>query len=1033
MPRANTGPQPRANTGPMPRAATGPMPRASTGPIPQVGPGPMPRANTGPMPRATTGPMPRATTGPMPRASTGPIPRVGTGPLPRLGTGPFPAAAGPVPGAPAGPVPGAAPGPDPRASMTAPQRTPSPGAADVPGFEFEARRARDASLREAALRETAPREAGPRESRARTEPGQGMYSSAPFKYTPTVSGGPHRPWVEDRPGFEFDGAFPAARRQRASVRPDAPPARPRAKRRERPSREDRDQARTQARAAEARAPEAGPSEWAKLLRSFLPGQEKPSLGRVFLANLEFKGWALRVGVPILTMIAVGVAVVVVIGAHSGTGQPAPGTAALGFPPATLAGQDFTAAATSRGINQALGRVASDGDEVVAVGAETGALIPRAQFFFSHNDGGSWSLATESVAGGGPPPPGHAARLIAGGQGDWVAIGPDSIWVSGNGEAWTLVSTTGLPAQVTVLRKTSSGFLAAGTNVMYVSTDGTSWRRVPGPPSALELKFVAVAGNSVLAAGEVEADRRIAGHPAVATASQAWISHDGGQTWTPVVVPLGHGAQQQIAGLAAAGPGFVAVRPAVKAGAPVTDVYRSADGVAWTFATTLGGGAGFTPGVMNGGTAGAVITGSSAGQLVAFISADGSTWQQTRGFGSAAALSLPGVAATAGGAVATAVPIDGSKAAPVIKVLAAGATGRDVSLAAIPGAIQRQVAVNAVDAQGTAQVAVGGANGYPAAWMSTDGGSTWSRGTGQTATVLERPGEQQLTSVTDGAAGWLAAGDVTGGAPEHPVVITSANGSVWAAADNEPAFAGGGLFTEQVAASAKGYVIVGYQQTAQGRAIAAAWWSPGLGDWQRAGDAVAGALDGTGNRQMLAVTGTPGGFVAVGVYGSQPAAWITADGRQWRGVALPLPSGATRAALLHVAAIGQTVVAVGTEQTSSGALVPFAARSGNGGATWTLTRLPVPTGIAQVTALAAAGGMFTATGTFGVTPGHQDVVVWTSSDGVTWKATTPAGQGLAGPGIQAITGLTVSGSTLTGVGFTASTTSEQPLFWQSPIR
>jgi hypothetical protein len=52
------------------------------------------------------------------------------------------------------------------------------------------------------------------------------------------------------------------------------------------------------------------------------------------------------------------------------------------------------------------------------------------------------------------------------------------------------------------------------------------------------------------------------------------------------------------------------------------------------------------------------------------------------------------------------------------------------------------------------------------------------------------------------------------------------------------------------------------------------------------------------------------------------------------------------------------------------------------------------------------------------PGEQVVVVWTSPDGTTWKAATPAGPGLAAPGIQAITGLAVSGRTLTGVGFTA---------------
>ena len=105
----------------------------------------------------------------------------------------------------------------------------------------------------------------------------------------------------------------------------------------------------------------------------------------------------------------------------------------------------------------------------------------------------------------------------------------------------------------------------------------------------------------------------------------------------------------------------------------------------------------------------------------------------------------------------------------------------------------------------------------------------------------------------------------------------------------------------------------------------------------------------------------------------------------------------------------------------------------GGATWTESLLPVPAGLASVTALAAAGGEFTAAGTFGSTPGHQDVVLWTSASGATWKAVMPSGQGLTGPGIQAMTALTAAGSTLTGVGYIALPASEQPVFWQSPIR
>jgi hypothetical protein len=125
--------------------------------------------------------------------------------------------------------------------------------------------------------------------------------------------------------------------------------------------------------------------------------------------------------------------------------------------------------------------------------------------------------------------------------------------------------------------------------------------------------------------------------------------------------------------------------------------------------------------------------------------------------------------------------------------------------------------------------------------------------------------------------------------------------------------------------------------------------------------------------------------------------------------------------------------VGTATTTAGQSVPFAARSADGGASWTEPELPVPAAMTSVTALAATDGGFTATGTYGSTPGHQNVVVWTSADGSSWRAAEPAGQGLTGPGIQAITGLAVAGSTLAGVGFTASPAGEQPVFWQAPVR
>ena len=1061
-----------------PRAATGPFPRAATGP--------MPRAATGPMPRAATGPMPRAATGPMPRAGTGPIPRAGTEPIPRAGTGPLPrAATGPIPRVPAAPDPAG--------------RDPWSGTA--PGFEFEGRRSRP---RQGPQR-TRPGRPGrdqdrrspdaPREQAGRQAAGRDPAGGEPrFRYTPTVSqplSAPTQAWPDDdqlaMPGFEFDdlaqnapaGALPLTREpgpRQSGPRQSGP-------------RQSGPRQSGPRQSGPRQAPEARPdlraasTEWAGLLRSLLPQPAKRRWSQEFRAGLEFRGWWAKVAIPILAMVVFGVAVVVIVGANSGNSGPAPSATALGFPPATLAGNDFMVADSGRGIRATLGRVTSVGDEIVAVGSQAGARIARAQFFVSLNDGRSWTMGTVRSAGGGVPPPGHGAIFVAGGQGAWVALGPGSIWTSADGRTWTLAPGTGLPLlpgdQISGLARTAAGFIAVGANVpggdqarstplIFLSANGITWDRLDaarlglaaGGGRVLNVKYVAAAGKLILIAGDV-ATTEVTGKPertVTVRVGAAWLSGDGGSTWAPTagtaagpaLAPPGPGAQPQVTGVAAVGNGFILLRPATVARRPAVDVFYSPNGAAWTFTATLGAAAGFAADLANGGPDGAVVTGVEGrvgGQggadrtLTAFVSANGRAWQQRGPLGSSASQALSGVALAPEGTVVTAGISAGQDSRRPVLTLAGPNAVDHVDIAKIPGAVAEELAVNGLAAQASMQVAVGSADGFPAAWTSVDGGISWTRATGGSPAVLDRPGSQQLTSVTHGSMGWLAVGGVTASAAEHPVVVVSANGTSWQAADGEAVFGAPGLFTEQAAADAQGYVVVGYQNIRQAQngladadhTVAAAWWSAGLSGWQRAGDATAGALDGPGTRQMMAVTASSAGFVAVGSHGDQPSAWTSADGRSWRQADLPLPVGSTRAVLQHVASTGRTVAAVGTAFTTTGVAVPFAASSSDGGATWIESALPLPAGLTSVTALAAAGGAFTATGTYGSTPGHQNVVVWTSPNGSAWRAAEPSGQGLTGPGIQAITSLTVSGSTLTGVGFTASPAGEEPIFWQSPIR
>jgi hypothetical protein len=771
--------------------------------------------------------------------------------------------------------------------------------------------------------------------------------------------------------------------------------------------------------------------------------------------MRSRNWVTGLAVPILAAIAVGIAVVVVAGANNGNTSPAPSSLAAGFPPARPAAADFTdtQALAGRGIQAPLGQVATFGGMIVAVGAQSGTRIPRARFYVSADNGQTWQLGTVL----GDPPPGEAAALVAGGPRGWVAVGPAAVWTSQNARDWLIEPRLPQLAgdQVTTLIATGSGFLAAGTNVpggdaakaspvVWLSANGTTWQRLgvtqlglaAGDGRVLGITSAAANGSVIVMSGTVAG---------AATSSAVWRSADGGASWTAVTVPAGGGASAAITGVAPLRGGFVAVRPATVGGSAGAAVYTSADGTTWRQSAALetADGSPLTLGLVSGGPDGALVAGQAHGLDIAFLSPDGTTWTGTDPAGTAATEQISGVALTATGQAVFSGTSKGNAAEqqPVLTLIGAQGGPRLIGIGAIPGAVIAQVAVNAIAASGTTQVAAGSADGFPALWVSADGGSTWARAAGATTAVLSRPGEEQLTGVTHGAAGWLAVGGAAGGsaAAQRPVVVGSADGRTWTELDGPAAFAGPGqVVTAAAAAGPAGYVIVGHE-AAGGRTVAAAWYAPGLTGWQGA----ASAQPGSGDSQMNAVAASGKGFVAVGSAGTRPAAWLSATGRAWSLIPLPVPPAAASARLSFVAASGDTVVAAGTEVTAAGQRLPFAAVSADGGATWTLAALPAPprtrravAGNLAVTALAAAGGGFTATGTYG-TPGSQDVVIWTlaprAAPGTAWTAAAPDGMGLAEPGTQAITALTGAGSTLTGVGFSATPAGEQPTIWQSPVR
>ena len=714
-----------------------------------------------------------------------------------------------------------------------------------------------------------------------------------------------------------------------------------------------------------------------------------------------------------------------------------------------------AAATGAGVFQSLTEVASSGGTVVAVGRQSGGDLSRAQFYVSTDNGTSWQLAPVRAASGGQPAPGHPAQLIVAGADGWLAVGPHAIWTSKDGRSWTLARTTGVTPidsgdQVQLLIRTATGYLAAGQNtaegagVIWTSPDGLHWQRETAAQPLLEIRHgrgtivtitgAAAHGPDILLSGQVDPWYESAGPHNDVT----WLSTDSGQTWKSVSVPVSNGASTGLTGVAAAGSGFVAVRPTATGHSRGGVVYTSANGSSWHYATTLGSASGLKLTAVDGSAVGySVLAQGSRGQLFGFTSTDGKRWDKAGNFGSAPGTTTGSTVTGSGVLIATGATSHRAGQQPFLGVAARGQQPQAVSVAGIAGATITQDGAAAVASDGQRQVAVGESGGTLAVWSGPAGdqgsgagrftAGTWATTTGQPPAVT---GTQGLTSVVHGPAGWLATGTTWDGATRHPVAVSSADGRTWAPASSQT-LTTADADTAQAAADQRGYVIVGQATTSAGT-VPAVWWSANLVTWSRAGltagpSQLLGVAGGTGG------TGGTGGFVAVGRTGIDPAVWTSPDGRQWTARDLKIPGTGARAQLSQVAVNGRTVVAFGQETWASGRQDPFAEVSHDAGRTWTPAPLKTPANSpTTVTAVTAMSGGFTAAGTYGP-PGHRDVVIWTSATGNHWLTETPRGTGLTGPGTQQINGLAANGTALTGVGFTATSTTEHLTLWRVPTR
>jgi hypothetical protein len=574
-------------------------------------------------------------------------------------------------------------------------------------------------------------------------------------------------------------------------------------------------------------------------------------------------------------------------------------------------------------------------------------------------------------------------------------------------------------------------------VIWTSRDGLTWQRSTAAQLGLagsgetvrNISYVTSRGNATVISGAVAAR--------TGAYSAAWLSTDGGTAWTRLKIPADHGAGTTISGVASDGSGLIAVRPGrTPAGAPDGIAYFSADGRTWQYAATIEPDpdtGGWTPSVVKGSSYGFVVTGTTAeGQLVARTSTGTATsWRPTGPLGRASVASVSGATVAPGGTVVAIGATAASKISqqPVFLEAATDGTVRSVSLAGIAGATIPEMKINSTAVAGGLQIAVGSANGYPAVWRRTSAGA-WNL-VSSLGLVAADPHLRALTSVTHGPAGWLAAG-----AP-GPVVLTSADGEIWGVAGGNITQDLAGVSAVAATAGPAGYVIVGRLVAPGGGCVADVWWSARMTSWTRAHD----VNDADGSSQVLAVAAGAHGFVSVGSHNSQPAAWTTTNGRAWKTIVLPPPAGASAAALQQVAINGNRVVALGQATIGKGpaigsaagtqpGAVPFAELSVDGGATWQQVPFSSPGPYTSFTALTADAAGFSAAGLFGQ-PGQQDVALWASATGGSWKPYQSGG--LNGSAAWQIDAMTRSGAQVAGIGTIVTQQSQQTVTFTLPAR
>ena len=297
--------------------------------------------------------------------------------------------------------------------------------------------------------------------------------------------------------------------------------------------------------------------------------------------------------------------------------------------------------------------------------------------------------------------------------------------------------------------------------------------------------------------------------------------------------------------------------------------------------------------------------------------------------------------------------------------------------------------------------------------------------------------QAMRGVTGGAAGLVGVGLDTTSGDADAAVWTSQLGHSWRRVSQADDAFGGAEDQSMwaVASSDDRYVAVGIDASG-GDEDAAVWTSPDGVTWSRVrhDEAVFG---GDRNQEMRAVVASGTRFIAVGSDGSgadiDAAVWLSQDGLTWRRIARDADTfgGSGSQEILDVTLTGFGFVAVGLDQSGPDA----------DAAVWTSTDAMTWSRVAHdesafggerdqiMRAVDAARPGLVAVGEDG-SRGDIDAAIWVSDDGLTWKRVAHDEAVFGGDGFQSIWGVIDAGSVVVGVGVDSPDADQDAEVWTS---